>query len=188
MLNHRSQIMQSPNKIFPPTIVATAPSSFADTRSTSANTRSVPHTSPTSKLHVDMIEDNNDEDCEYPANIKSLGPTFRGVEELVSHPKADNHSFGSVSHMASSSVSSSFDYDGEYKDYKHTQGILIGMGGECEELARLPYTRSQFRAEMPDGSNMIMAEFHDAYAKHHTGSQGSMVTKPATRFGKTSWV
>ena len=85
--------MQSPNKVILPTIVVTAPSSFADTISTSPKSGSVLHISATSKLHVNMIEDADDEDYEYPAYSKSLGPKFRGVEELVSHPKADDHYF-----------------------------------------------------------------------------------------------
>ncbi|KAI4677289.1 uncharacterized protein J4E88_007097 [Alternaria novae-zelandiae] len=161
--------MQSPNKVFPPTIMVTAPSSFADPLSTSANIGSVLRTSATSKLHVEMIEDDDDEDCEYPAYIKSLGPKFRGVEELVSHPKADNHGFGPASRMASSSVSSSFDYEGEFKDYKYTHGILEEMGVECDDLAIMAYTLAYFSAEIPDGGQMIMALFHDAYTKHQTG-------------------
>ncbi|KAI4607474.1 hypothetical protein J4E80_009587 [Alternaria sp. BMP 0032] len=169
VLNHRSQTMQSLNKLFPPIIMVTSPSSAADTPSTSANVGSVLRTSATSKLHVEMIEDDDDEDCECPAYIKSLGPKFRGVEELVSHPKADNHGFGSASRMASSSVSSSFDYEGEYEDYKYTHGVLEEMGVECEELAIIAYTLAYFSAEIPDGGQMIMALFHDAYTKHQTG-------------------
>ncbi|KAI4618291.1 uncharacterized protein J4E87_007959 [Alternaria ethzedia] len=164
-----SQTMQSLDKLFPPIIMVTSPSSAADTSSTSANIESVLRTSATSKLHVEMVEDEDDEDCECPAYIKSLGPKFRGVEELVSHPKADNHGFGSASRMASSSVSSSFDYEGEYEDYKYTHGILEEMGVECEELAIIAYTLAYFSAEIPDGGQMIMALFHDAYTKHQTG-------------------
>jgi len=169
MLNHCGQTMQSLNKLFPPIIMVTSPSSAADTPSTSTHVGSVLRTSATSKLHVEMIEDDEDEDHECPAYIKSLGPKFRGVEELVSHPKADNHGFGSASRMASSSVSSSFDYEGEYKDYKYTHGILEEMGVECEDLAIMAYTLAYFSAEIPDGGQMIMAKFHDAYTKHQTG-------------------
>ncbi|KAI4908178.1 hypothetical protein J4E90_008802 [Alternaria incomplexa] len=161
--------MQSLNKLFPPIIMVTSSSSAADTPSTSPNVGSVLRTSATSKLHVEMIEDDDDEDCECPAYIKSLGPKFRGVEELVTHPKAGDDGFGLLNHMASSSLSSNFDYEGELKDYKHIQRILLEMGGECEALADLPYIHSYFRAEMPDGSKMIMAKLYDAYAKHQTG-------------------
>jgi len=119
-----------------------------------------------------MTEADDNEDYKPFAYIKPLGPKFRGVEELVTHPKAGDDGFGLLNDMASFSLSSDFDYEDGHKEYKHTQGILIEMGGECEELARLPYTRSQFRAEMPDGSKMIMAKFHEAYAKHHTGFPG----------------
>ncbi|KAI4624686.1 hypothetical protein J4E83_004362 [Alternaria metachromatica] len=165
MLNHRSHTMQSPNKLCPPTIVVTAPSSFEDTLSTSANIGSVPHNSATSKLHVNMIDD---EDCDHLAYIKSLGPKFRGVEDLVTHPKADDGGFGLLNDMASSSLNSDFDYEGEYKDYEYTHGILEGMGVGCEELSAWPYTHTYFRTEMPDGSKIIMAKFHD-YAKQYTG-------------------
>ena len=168
-LNHRSHTMQSFNRLFPPTIVVTALSSFADPLSTSANIGTVPHTPAASRLHVDMIDNEDDEDCDRSACIKSLGPKFRGVEELVTHPKAGDDGFGLLNHMASSSLSSDFDYEGEYKDYEYTHGILEQMGVGCQELSAWPYTHTYFRTEMPDGSKIIMAKFHDAYAKHYTG-------------------
>ncbi|KAI4709221.1 hypothetical protein J4E89_005969 [Alternaria sp. Ai002NY15] len=158
--------MQSPNRLFLPTVMVTSPSSFADTLSTSGNIGGVPHNSATSKLHVNMIDD---EDCDHLAYIKSLGPKFRGVGELVTHPKADDDGFGLLNDMASSSPNSDFDYEGEYKDYEYTHGILEEMGVGCEELSAWPYTHTYFRTEMPDGSKIIMAKFHDTYAKHHTG-------------------
>ncbi|KAI4658262.1 uncharacterized protein J4E79_007244 [Alternaria viburni] len=161
--------MQSLNKLFPPIIMVTSPSSAADTPSTSPNVGSVLRTSATSKLHVEMIEDDDGEDCECPAYIKSLGPKFRGVGELVTHPKADDDGFDLLNDMASSSLNSDFDYEGEYKDYEYTHGILEEMGVGCEELSAWPYTHTYFRTEMPDGSKIIMAKFHDTYAKRHTG-------------------
>ncbi|KAI4646018.1 hypothetical protein J4E93_005597 [Alternaria ventricosa] len=161
--------MQSLNKLFPPTIVVTAPSSFEDSLSTSSHIGSVSHTSASCKVHADMTEDDKDEDCENPVYIKSLGPKFRGVEELVTHPKADDDGFGLLNHMTSSCLSSDFDYEGEYEDYKYTHGILEEMGVECDELAIMAYTLAYFGAEAPDGSQMIMATFHDAYTKHQTG-------------------
>ncbi|KAI4938392.1 hypothetical protein J4E85_000832 [Alternaria conjuncta] len=116
-----------------------------------------------------MIDDEDDEDCDHLVYIKSLGPKFRGVGELVTHPKADDDGFGLLKDMASSSLNSDFDYEGEYKDYEYTHGILEEMGVGCEELSAWPYTHTYFRTEMPDGSKIIMAKFHDAYAKHYTG-------------------
>jgi hypothetical protein len=137
------------------------------------------HTSAISELHsdeddepniyVDVIKGNDDEDDDSSAWIKSLGSTFRGVEELVTHPKADDDGIGLPDRKTSSSMSSDFDYQGEYEDYKYARGILKDMGGECEELAALPHNHPYFHDEMPDSSRMIMAKFHDAYAKHHTG-------------------
>ncbi|KAI4916588.1 uncharacterized protein J4E92_009092 [Alternaria infectoria] len=169
MLNHYSQTMQSLNKLFPPTIVVTAPSSFEDAHSTSPNIENLLDTSASSKIHADMTADDKEEDCENPVYIKSLGPKFRGVEDLVTHPKVDDDGFGLLNDMTSSSLNSDFDYEGEYKDYEYTHGILEGMGVGCEELSAWPYTHTYFRTEMPDGSKIIMAKFHDAYAKHHTG-------------------
>ncbi|KAI4683023.1 uncharacterized protein J4E84_006925 [Alternaria hordeiaustralica] len=171
--------MQSLNKLFPPTIVVTAPSSFEGTLPTSSHIKSVSHTSASCKVHADMTEDDKDEDCENPVYIKSLGPKFHGVEELVTHPKAGDDGFGLLNDMASSSLNSDFDYEGEYKDYEYTYGILEEMGVGCEELSAWPYTHTYFRTEMPDGSKIIMAKFHDTYAKHYTGRpafQGNKVS------------
>ncbi|KAI4654262.1 uncharacterized protein J4E78_007307 [Alternaria triticimaculans] len=161
--------MQSRNKVFPPTIVVTAPSSFEGMLSTSSHIANVSHTSASSKVHAYMTEDDKDEDRENPVYIKSLGPKFRGVENLVTHPKADDSDFGLLNDMVSSSLNSDFDYEGEYEDYKYTHGILEEMGVECEELSIMAYTLAYFSAETPDGGQMIMALFHDAYTKHQTG-------------------
>jgi hypothetical protein len=120
-------------------------------------------------IYVDVTNGNDDKDDDSPAYIKSLGPAFRGVEELVTHPKAGDGGNYIPNRKTSSYTSSDFDYQGEYEDYKYARRILKDMGGQCEEVAALPHNHPYFHDEMPDGSSMIMAKFHDAYAKHHTG-------------------
>jgi hypothetical protein len=158
--------------------MAKTPSSFADTLSSSSRSGTSSHTSATSetwiddykhKVDFDIIEDDDDEECGSLTFIKSLGPRFRGVEDLVTHPKPGTDDVNIVDLEAPASVISDFDYEAEHADYKHTRGILREMGGECEELATLPYNHAYFRTEMPDGSKVIMKKFHDAYIKHHTG-------------------
>jgi hypothetical protein len=136
------------------------------------------HTSAISEVHsnedeqkicVGVTEGDDEEGDDSPACIKSLGPAFRGVEELATHPKLDDDGIHIPNRKVSSSMSSDFDYQGEYEDYKYVRGILKDMGGECEEVTALPHNHPYFHDEMPDGSRMIIAKFHDAYAKHHTG-------------------
>jgi hypothetical protein len=85
-----------------------------------------------------MTEDDDDEECDSPASIKSLGPKFRGVEDLVTHPKPGPDDIDPANFGNPPSVISYSDYKGEHEDYKYTRGILKEMGGECERLAALP--------------------------------------------------
>jgi len=116
-----------------------------------------------------MVEADDDEDYKPFAYIKSLGPKFRGVEELITHPKEQDDGLGSRKYRASSSVGSDFNYRGEHQDYNYIRGLLEEMGADCDELVGLPNSHAYFHAEMPDGSKMVMAKLYDAFAKRQTG-------------------